>query len=118
TMTYEAPDGERAGLAFIEPRSKEDLRRRGAAYAAWADVTCGLMGRSPDYMNSILAAVGGAWTGLAKHDKHIGERAYSIYLDARRRDLCMTHTFVSPFVDRFKRLPEQPATIRVVRETS
>lgn len=39
-MTYETTDGERAGLAFIEPRSKEDLRRRATAYAAWAEVTC------------------------------------------------------------------------------
>jgi 4-hydroxyphenylacetate 3-monooxygenase len=117
-MTYETPEGERVGLSFIEPRSKEDLRRRGAAFAAWAETTCGLMGRSPDYMNSIMMSVGAARQSLGIRDKTLGERAYNIYLDARRRDLCMTHTFVPPFVDRFKRLPEQPGTLRVVRETS
>jgi 4-hydroxyphenylacetate 3-monooxygenase len=116
-MTYETPEGERAGMAFIEPRSKEDLRRRGAAYAAWAEVTCGLMGRSPDYMNSIMMALGAAWPALGATTAASGDRAYAMYLDARRRDLSMTHTFVSPFVDRFKRLSEQPGTIRVVRET-
>jgi 4-hydroxyphenylacetate 3-monooxygenase len=117
-MTYETLDGDRAGLAFIEPRSKEDLRRRGAAYAAWADVTCGLMGRSPDYMNSLMMALGASSNRLAIRDRVMGKRAYNLYLDARRRDLCFTHTFIYPFVDRFKKLSEQPSTLRIVRETS
>lgn len=117
TMTYETADGERAGLAFIEPRSKEDLRRRGAAYAAWADVSCGLMGRSPDYMNTLMVALASASGRLAKNDSSISKRVYNIYLDARRRDLCMTHTFIYPFVDRFKRLAQQPSTLRIVKET-
>jgi 4-hydroxyphenylacetate 3-monooxygenase len=120
-MSYEVEDGEpgeRAGMAFIEPRSKEDLRRRAAAYATWAEVTAGFIGRSPDYMNAIMMAVGAAKGELGVRDKAFGERAYNVYLDARRRDLCMTHTFVTPFTDRFKRIPEQKSTLRVVKETS
>ena len=41
-MTYETPDGDRAHLSFIEPRSIDDLRQRGAAFGAWAEVTGGL----------------------------------------------------------------------------
>src|SRR5215203_3914523 len=93
-MSYETDDGDRAGMAFIEPRSKEDLRRRAAAYATWAEVTAGFIGRSPDYMNAIMMAVGVAKGELSGRDKAFGERAYGVYLDARRRDLCMTHTFV------------------------
>lgn len=117
-MTYETPEGDRAGIAFIEPRSKEDLRRRGAAYAAWAEVTCGLMGRSPDYMNSLMMALGAAAGKLGIKDPIMEKRTYNLYLDARRRDLCMTHTFIYPFVDRFKKLSEQLSTLRIVRETS
>lgn len=116
-MTYKTPDGDKAGLAFIEPRSKEDLRARGLAYAAWAEVTCGLMGRSPDYMNSLMMMIGTAQERLGVKDKKLGKNAYNIYLDARRRDLCMTHTFIYPMVDRFKKLSEQPSTLRVLRET-
>jgi 4-hydroxyphenylacetate 3-monooxygenase len=117
-MTYETEDGDRAGMAFIKPRSKEDLRRRAAAFAAWAEVTCGLMGRAPDYMNACMMGLGAAAVHWGRNDRRYGENARSIYLDARRRDLCMTHTWVQPFVDRFKKPSEQATTLRVVRETA
>src|SRR5262245_29097803 len=58
-MTYETDERDRAGMAFLEPKSKEDLRRRAAAYAAWAQVTCGLVSRSPDYMNTMITQLAG-----------------------------------------------------------
>src|SRR5579884_2906533 len=117
-MTYETEDGDRAGMAFIEPRSKDDLRRRAAAFAAWAEATCGLIGRSPDYMNACMMMVGAAAVHLGAHDPVFGERARNIYLDARRRDLCFTHTFIPAHVDRNRPPSEQPASLRVLRETS
>lgn len=116
-MTYQTEEGERIGMAFIEPRSKEDLRRRAAAYTAWAEVTCGLIARSPDYMNSFIMGIAAARTRLGESDPVLGERAYQIYLDARHRDLCMTHTVIHPFFDRTKELAEQPQLIRIIRET-
>ncbi len=116
-MTYETEDGERAGMAFIEPRTKEDLRRRAAAYAAWAEVSCGFMGRSPDYMNAAMMAVGAAGHHWGAKDAKWGQHARDLYLDARHRDLALTHTFVQPFTDRGKPPTEQEATLRVVRET-
>jgi hypothetical protein len=117
-VSYETPDGDRAHLSFIEPRCKEDLRRRAAAFAAWAEVTCGHMGRSPDYMNACLMAVGAARPHWGAKDPVLGKRAYEQYLDARRRDLCYTHTFVQAHTDRFKPATEQKSTLRVVRETA
>jgi aromatic ring hydroxylase len=117
-VSYETPDGDRAHLSIIEPRSKEDLRRRAAAFAAWAEVTCGHMGRSPDYMNACLMAVGAARQHWGGRDPVLGERAYARYLDARRRDLYYTHTFVQAHTDRFKHPTEQKSTLRVVRETA
>jgi len=119
-MTYETPDGDRAGMSFIEPRSKEDLRRRTAAFQLWAEVTCGLMGRAPDYMNACMMAFGAARTFLGQHDPRLGENAHNYYLRCRRDDVCMTHTFVTPMIDRSKRLAEQEPyrAAGVVRETS
>ncbi len=37
----------------------------------------------------------------------MGENAYNVYLHCRRNDVCMTHTFVNPRVDRFAPLYEQ-----------
>ncbi len=106
-LTYETPDGDRAHLSFIEPRSIDDLRRRGAAFGAWAEVTGGLMGRAPDYMNACMMALGNARHVWGRNDEARGEAAYDAYLHCRRNDVCMTHTFVNPMVDRFTPLYEQ-----------
>jgi 4-hydroxyphenylacetate 3-monooxygenase len=106
-LTYTTPDGDRAHLSFIEPRSVDDLRRRAAAFAAWAEVTGGLMGRAPDYMNACMMAVGNARHHWGRTDPELGQHAYDIYLHCRRNDVCMTHTFVNPMVNRFKALADQ-----------
>jgi 4-hydroxyphenylacetate 3-monooxygenase len=117
-MTYETEDGERAGLAFIEPRSKEDLRRRAAAYAAWAEVTAGFMSRGPDYLNTALMMVGSARKELGVRNSVFGDRAYQMYKNARQQDLFTTSTFLHVMVDRFKKPSQQSCTLRVTRETS
>ena len=56
-MTYvSATSGERLGLSFIIPRTQAELQRRGAMMLRWARTTCGMMGRSPDFMNVTFAA--------------------------------------------------------------
>jgi len=56
-LTFEE-DGDRYGLYWLRCRSQDDLARRMRALKALADVTYGLMGRSPDH-------VAGTVTGLA-----------------------------------------------------
>jgi 4-hydroxyphenylacetate 3-monooxygenase len=55
--------GERVGLSFIIPRTQEDLVRRREMMLHWARATCGMMGRSPDFMNVTFAA----WAGAADY---------------------------------------------------
>src|SRR6516164_5579502 len=46
TMTYISPTtGDRVGLSFIVPRTREDLEKRRAMMLNWARTTCGMMGR-------------------------------------------------------------------------
>ena len=47
-ISYEDEDGERSHLSFKVPRSRDDLRRRSAAFAVWAEHSGGQLGRSPD----------------------------------------------------------------------
>src|SRR5438445_674496 len=62
-MTYISPtSGERVGLSFVIPRTRHELERRGAMMLRWARTTCGMMGRSPDFMNVTFAA----WAAAAK----------------------------------------------------
>ena len=63
-MTYASPTtGDRVGLSFIVPRTREDLEKRRAMMLNWARTTCGMMGRSPDFMNVTYAA----WAGAADY---------------------------------------------------
>ncbi len=63
-MTYVSPStGDRVGLSFIIPRTREDLEKRRAMMLNWARTTCGMMGRSPDFMNVTFAA----WAGAADY---------------------------------------------------
>ena len=58
-MTYASPTtGDRVGLSFIIPRTREELEARRVMMLNWARTTCGMMGRSPDFMNVTLRRLG------------------------------------------------------------
>ncbi len=95
-MTYETEDGERVGLSFIQPKSPEDVARRGRMMRRWAEYSCGMMGRTPDYLNSTLAAMAAAREFFAAAGARFGDNIVEYYREARRRDWCATHTLVNP----------------------
>src|SRR5260370_39927199 len=60
-MTFLSPtSGEHVGLSFIEPRSVDDLIRRREMVKIWMDATCGMFGRSPDFMNIFVTGFASA----------------------------------------------------------
>jgi 4-hydroxyphenylacetate 3-monooxygenase len=86
-MTFLSPtSGERVGLSFIEPRSIDDLIRRRDMVKIWADATCGMFGRSPDYMNIFITAFASAAKEFGKKDKSLAEniRGYHGYIREER----------------------------------
>src|SRR2546427_8345082 len=86
-MTYVSPaSGERLGLSFIIPRTREDLARRGAMMLRWARTTCGMMGRSPDFMNVTFAAWAASAGYFARVRPQFGQDSlrYHEYLRERR----------------------------------
>src|ERR1041385_2531676 len=55
-LTYPSPKtGQPVSLAFIQPRSVDDLVRRRVMFKHWADFSGGMLGRTPDYLNAIPA---------------------------------------------------------------
>jgi 4-hydroxyphenylacetate 3-monooxygenase len=119
-MTFLSPtSGERVGLSFIEPRSVDDLIRRRDMVKIWADATCGMFGRSPDYMNIFVTALASAADEFGKKDKSFAEniRAYHEYI--REHDICMTHTLINPQVDRSRAVEQQDKDLaaKIVKET-
>ena len=121
-LTVLDPDsGERIARSFAQPRTLEELQARGRAMKRVADATCGLLGRTPDFMNvgiSALAAASSIFDGSASGRAFAGNvRAYHAHVKAN--DLTMTHVQVNPQVDRSKQVFEQKDDIalKIVKET-
>src|SRR5215813_2285004 len=119
-MTFRSPtSGERIGLSFIEPHSVDDLIRRRDMVKLWMDASCGMFGRSPDFMNIFVTAFASAAEEFGHKDKRFAEnlRTYHAYL--RENDICMTHTLVNPQVDRSKPVEQQDKDLaaKIVKET-
>ena len=120
-MTWLSPtSGERVGLSFIIPRTREELERRRVMMLHWARATCGMMGRSPDFMNVTFAAWAGAAPYFAQGRPEFGENITRYYEYIREHDLTLTHALInlqrSRTVSGMFNLQEGTA-LSVVRET-
>lgn len=115
------PDGQPIPVACAQPVDVAALARRRVAMKTWADATCGLFGRTPDFMNlgvTTLAAASRVFDQSASGRSFAGNvRAY--HERVMREDLTMTHIQVNPAVDRSKQVFQQQRDIalKIVRET-
>src|SRR5512134_441350 len=95
-MTYVSPtSGERVGLSFIIPRTRPELEQRRAMMLHWARATCGMMGRSPDFMNVTFAAWAGAAGYFARNRPEFGDNIRRYYEYIREHDLTLTHSLIN-----------------------
>jgi 4-hydroxyphenylacetate 3-monooxygenase len=122
TMTFASPTtGDRVGMSFVVPDSREDLERRSAMNKVWADACLGFMGRMPDYMNHNLMAAGTAPRYFARCDPRFGVNIANYFEHVREHDLALTHALTSPQVDKSRPLSELPdpyIALGLVKETS
>ena len=99
---------------FRSPASVEDLVAARDAIAAWARITYGWMGRSPDYKAAFTATLGANAEFYAPYEAN----ARRWYREAQERVLFMNHALVNPPVDRHR--PADQVTdvyVHVERET-
>ena len=95
-MTYVSPSsGERVGLSFIVPRTQSDLQRRNAMMTQWAKVSCGMMGRTPDFLNVSFMAMAQASGYFAGNRPEFGKNVQAYYEYIREKDLVLTHTLIN-----------------------
>jgi len=108
------------GLSFLIPRNKEDLTARRLAMEVWAEASFGMVGRSPDYCNTVLMAF--EETGFFHQlGKDFGDNLSAYYRHCRDNDLFLTHAIVNPQTDRSRSSKEQDNTymhLCVVEEKS
>ena len=101
TMTYKSPtSGESVGMSFLQPKTHADLEMRHKMMKAWADYSGGMLGRTPDYLNSDLMAFASAAKFFGKENPRFGENVKNYYEFVRENDLCLTHTLIHPQANR------------------
>jgi len=121
TMTFKSPTtGDRVGMSFLVPETREDLERRSAMHQVWANSHLGFMGRAPDYLNVNVMAAGMAADYFSGNDPRFGPNMANYFEYVRENDLALTHALTNPQIDRSKRDSEHSdpyIALGVVRET-
>jgi len=102
-MTF-LPEGgtRRVNRCWQMPRNYDELVQRRKALQAWAQLSYGFMGRSPDHVASTVI---GQRMGLEVFTNHGPARAKALadYVDyVARKDLFLTYVIVNPQADRSK----------------
>ncbi|KGX91447.1 4-hydroxyphenylacetate 3-monooxygenase, oxygenase component [Pontibacillus marinus] len=107
-MLYKSPTtGDLVGKTFMQPTSVEEIIERREAIQEWAHTSGGMMGRSPDYLNAEVMAMGMNNGLFAESDPMFAENARKYYEYARENDISLTHTLIHPQVNRAKAQHEQ-----------
>lgn len=113
--------GNPVGRAYLTPKTREDLEKRRLATQRWALESAGMLGRSPDYMNTALMALGTSSDLLKDEEERSAQNMLNYYHFAMENDLTLTHTFILPQVNRSKYYMEDNDTIigaRMIDQTN
>ena len=117
-MTFISPmSGETIGLSYLQPRTREDLIRKRKMTEEWARYSMGIMGRSPDYLNTVLTSFASSANFLEDKVNCFPKNLLAFYEMARENDLSFTHTFISPQVNRshiYFENTEEPIAAKVI----
>ena len=115
-MTFRTSDGGRAGMSFIQPRSADEVRKRGRMMKIWADYSCGMMRDTPDVANLALAAMSAASGFFAQSDRRHGENIESYYREACTHDWCLCLGLQGADVSALEPGSDRP--LRIVEQTN
>jgi 4-hydroxyphenylacetate 3-monooxygenase oxygenase component len=119
-LTARSDFGDRIGRTYQPPRSYDDLVMRRKAIAAWMQRSCGFLGRSPDFLNTMITAMRCKSDFFAEQSNDRKAAIEGYYEHAARNDLFLTHSLHDAQIDRTKRRSEQPdpgLALHVVEET-
>ncbi len=95
--------GESINVSHMLPRSVADLHRRHVGLTRISELSMGVMGRTPDYMNVTFAGFADdrtRWAGPDDSNAEGHENLVAFQKRLRRDDLSLTHTIIHPTVDK------------------
>jgi 4-hydroxyphenylacetate 3-monooxygenase len=107
-MTYSSPTtGKPVSKSYMIPYSVEDLREKRMAMTKSAQLTYGLVGRSPEHVANFLVGFVSNLELFAKADQKYADNVYRFYEHARDHHLFGSYAIVQPQIDRSKPAHEQ-----------
>jgi len=120
-LTVDCPEfGARIARPFEIPRTRAQLRLKRQAYVVWAEATCGMMGRSPDFLNAMLMALAAKRSFFAECAPARAEAVVNYYRHVAGKDLFLTHALLDPQLDKGKarHLQDDPGIpLRIIERT-
>ena len=112
------PDtGELIPWSYSLARDVQGVRARGHYFEAIARATGGLLGRSPDFLATLLASWYAAADVFGGRDGKFAGNVAAHYMRARRSNLCHTHAISDPPRDRLRPEDGMTLALRKVGET-
>jgi 4-hydroxyphenylacetate 3-monooxygenase len=107
-MTYPSPiDGQPVLRAYQIPKSHADLKAKRIASEKWAELTFGLMGRSPDHVAGFFVGFAAKPEIFARGGQRFAENVVRFYEHLRAMHAYVTYAIVPPQIDRSKPANEQ-----------
>lgn len=113
TCPVDTGAGGRTHRYFRVARSSDDLVGQQQAIAAWARMTYGWMGRTPDYKASMMNTLG----ANAAYYGDFADNARNWYRRAQNSVLFMNHALANPPVDRAKPSEARDVYVHIEKET-
>ncbi len=122
-LVEDAETGEPINISHTAPRSRAQLHARGEGLRAISELSMGVMGRTPDYMNVTFAGFAEdrtRWAGVDNSNEEGYDNLVAFQKRLRRQDLSLTHTIVHPTVDKAtdKQFAGNPVPVHKVGETA
>jgi 4-hydroxyphenylacetate 3-monooxygenase/anthranilate 3-monooxygenase (FAD)/4-hydroxyphenylacetate 3-monooxygenase len=119
-LVHEGDDGVYP-VSLVAPRTAQELRARGLAFRTTASATFGLLGRSPDFVNTAVTAFSSAEEFFSRTDPRFGRNIRAFHAQCRERDPFLSHATINPPLNRARASNDQDdpfVHLRIVRETS
>jgi anthranilate 3-monooxygenase (FAD) / 4-hydroxyphenylacetate 3-monooxygenase len=121
-LTYTSPStGAPVGAAFMMSKTHDDLVKRRHAFQLWAESSFGLLGRSPDFLNTTVMAFAESPQVFEEMGPQFAQNIRNYYAFARDNDVFLTHALITPQTDRSKSSKDQADAFMhmgVVREST
>ncbi|MGE0487539.1 MAG: 4-hydroxyphenylacetate 3-hydroxylase family protein [Gammaproteobacteria bacterium] len=93
--------------AFEFPRTPEHLRLKRETYVRFAEATCGMMGRSPDFLNAMVTALAAKRSFFARMSDERAQAIVDYHRHVAENDLFLTHALLDPQLDKSRARHEQ-----------